>query len=548
MTAAVYARYSSENQRRESITDQISACRRLAREQSLAIAEDHIYTDEAQSGARADRPGLAALLAAAPSGEFDVLLVDDLSRLARDNHLMLSIIAELSSEEIRVISVADGLDSNDEESTLAIQVRGIFNELQLRDLKKKTLRGQMGQKERGFFVGERTFGYRSVPVGEMRVDKKGRPRPDGYRMEIDPKEAAVVLRIFSAYADGHAMTSIVRELNEENVPGRIRSSKGWSPATVSRILDNEKYAGRWIWNRTGTRRDPRTGRRRSYVKPESEWLVSEDDGLRIVPQDLWDKVRQRRSEMRRTWPGGKGKRGFSHEQGSRQKHFPTHLLAGSMVCGSCGASIGQVSGKSGGYYGCIAATKGACDNKTLVRRTLAERVILEAVTEAISDPDHIQYAINRVEGEVAKLRSDLPDTLKLKEAELAAEQRRLANFVDFVGEGRGSQGLAKALVETERRVETLSKEVGMLKRSREKVFKAPPIEWISERLDNLKELLELRFPQSAKALRNLLGTIRLEPVVPDIGRPFYRAVTNLDALALIETPSGGAEGGSNSFS
>ncbi len=67
------------------------------------------------------------------------------------------------------------MDSTDEESTLAIQVRGIFNELQLRDL-KKTLRGQIGQKERGFFVGEKTFGYRSVPVGEMRMNKKGRPR------------------------------------------------------------------------------------------------------------------------------------------------------------------------------------------------------------------------------------------------------------------------------------------------------------------------------------------------------------------------------------
>jgi hypothetical protein len=187
---------------------------------------------------------------------------------------------------------------------------------------------------------------------------KGRPRPQGYRMEIEPKEAAVVLRIFSAYADGQAMTAIVRELNQQNVPGRIRSSKGWSPATVSRILDNEKYAGRWIWNRTGTRREPRTGRRRSYVKPESEWVVRDDEKLRIVPRDLWEKVRQRRSEMRRTWPGGKGKRGFSQEQGSRQKHFPTHLLAGSRVCGPCGGSIAQVSGKSGGYYGCIAAAKG----------------------------------------------------------------------------------------------------------------------------------------------------------------------------------------------
>jgi site-specific DNA recombinase len=169
------------------------------------------------------------------------------------------------------------------------------------------------------------------------------------------------------------------------VPGSIRASKGWSPATISRILDNEKYAGRWIWNKTGTRRDPRTGRRRPYEKPESEWIVHEDEALRIIPKQLWDAVRQRREEMHRTWPGG-GKRGFSKEQGSRQKHFPTHLLAGSMVCGSCGATIAQVSGKVGGYYGCLAATKGACENKTLVRRSLVEKVIFEAVQEQISDP------------------------------------------------------------------------------------------------------------------------------------------------------------------
>ena len=95
MAAAIYARYSSENQRPESIDDQISACRKLAKLRSLTISDDHIYADQAQSGARSDRPALAALMAAARAGEFDVVLVDDLSRLARDNHLMLSIIAEL---------------------------------------------------------------------------------------------------------------------------------------------------------------------------------------------------------------------------------------------------------------------------------------------------------------------------------------------------------------------------------------------------------------------------------------------------------------------
>ena len=193
--------------------------------------------------------------------------------LARDNYLMLSVLAELHFEGVRVISVADGLDSGDEDSTLAIQIRGIFNELQLQDLKKKTLRSRMGQKQRGFSVGERTFGYRSVPVGKIRMDKKVRPRPDGHRMEVESREAAVVLRIFQAYRDGMSLTKVVRMLNEEGVPGRFKTSKGWSPGTIGRILDNEKYNGRWVWNKKGTRKDPRTGRRRQFVKPESEWVI-----------------------------------------------------------------------------------------------------------------------------------------------------------------------------------------------------------------------------------------------------------------------------------
>ena len=85
------------------------------------------------------------------------------------------------------------------------------------------------------------------------MDKKGRPRPEGYKMEVEPREAAQVLRIFKAYADGHSLTRIVRTLNEESIPGRIRASKWWSPATVSRLLDNEKYTGKWVWNKTESR-------------------------------------------------------------------------------------------------------------------------------------------------------------------------------------------------------------------------------------------------------------------------------------------------------
>jgi hypothetical protein len=95
----------------------------------------------------------------------------------------------------------------------------VFNELQLMDLKKKTFRGQLCQKQRGFIAGEATFGYRSVPVGEMRLDKTGRPRPDGYKMTIEPRQAAVVLRIFREFAEGKSESRIVKELNDEGIQG-----------------------------------------------------------------------------------------------------------------------------------------------------------------------------------------------------------------------------------------------------------------------------------------------------------------------------------------
>jgi hypothetical protein len=77
---------------------------------------------------------------------------------------------------------------------------------------------------------------------------------------------------------------------------------------------------------------------------------------------------------------------------------------------------------------------------------------------------------------MAKLSAHVPETIRVKDAELGAEERRLGNFLDFIGEGRGSQALAKALVETERRVEALRKELDGLRRSREKAFQAPPRE------------------------------------------------------------------------
>jgi site-specific DNA recombinase len=156
---------------------------------------------------------------------------------------MLTVIGDLHFLGIRLVSVADGLDSNQEEANFSIQLRGIANELFLTDLRKKVLRGLIGQKNRGFFVGERAFGYRSVPVGVGRRDKRGQPRPDGFKMEAIPSEANIVNEIFTRFASGESLFSIVNDLNRREVPGRFRKTKKWSAPTISRMLRNEKYVG-----------------------------------------------------------------------------------------------------------------------------------------------------------------------------------------------------------------------------------------------------------------------------------------------------------------
>jgi hypothetical protein len=158
------------------------------------------------------------------------------------------------------------------------------------------------------------------------------------------------------------------------------------------------------------------------------------------------------------------------------------------------------------------------------------------------------YVLERVEEEVRRLYAHVPKTIRLKETELEAEQRRLANFVDFIGEGRGRQALAKALEETERRVEALGEELAGLRRRGDNVFQSPPVEWIEERLEHLQEVLGRRTGRSAMVLRTLLGKIRMEPTQGDIGRPYYVAKTSIDVLAILDdrNAKNRRDGGSNS--
>jgi site-specific DNA recombinase len=138
-----YARFSSEKQNTLSIDQQIRKCREYADREGLKVLEDQTYADEAISGATDDRAGLQRLLAAAKRKPpaFSIILVDDTSRLSRKLVDSLRIFEQLQFAGIRVIFVAQGIDTTSEQADLLVATHGIVDQLYIKDLSKRTFRG-----------------------------------------------------------------------------------------------------------------------------------------------------------------------------------------------------------------------------------------------------------------------------------------------------------------------------------------------------------------------------------------------------------------------
>ena len=130
MKTAIYARYSSENQSEKSIDDQIRVCKNYIREHDMTVDDKHIYVDQAMSGSLINRPALQALEKAAENKEFDAMAVDDLSRLSRSNHQMLTLVLKFNYLQIKIISVSDGISG-----TLSVSVSGtLYSSISIRDV------------------------------------------------------------------------------------------------------------------------------------------------------------------------------------------------------------------------------------------------------------------------------------------------------------------------------------------------------------------------------------------------------------------------------
>lgn len=361
--AWIYARYSTDRQSCHSTEDQIRRCREYADQNNWLVCEP--ITDEGISGAAlGNRPGVQRVLSAVTRG--DVLLVADTTRLSRSQDLA-PLLTRLRHKQIRVIGVLDGFDSESSTARMQAGLSGIMSEEFRAQIAARTHSALQMRAQQDRPTGGRAYGY----------DNSG---------AVIEAEAAIVREIFSRAAGGEPQRSIAGDLNTRGVPsaganwrrkpGRARGQ--WLVSAIHSILENERYRGRWVWNKSLWRRDPDSGRRQRVERPKSEWIVRE--GPAIVDEDTWNRVRA--ISKPRKLHGGRG-------------GGPKYLLSGVLVCGECGGKL-IVSGKEGRYYYCgnnRAGGTAACWVTIGARRDVAEELLLAPIEDELLSPAAVEHAI-----------------------------------------------------------------------------------------------------------------------------------------------------------
>ena len=396
---AIYARFSTELQNDRSVEDQVHLCRTHAERTGLTVVAT--YFDRARSGASVHgRDGLMEMLHSARSGGFDVILVEALDRLSRDQEDLAGIWKRLTFAGIELRAVHEGTADQ-----VQIGVRGLLGSLYLADLAHKVRRGMDGVVRDGRHAGGRAYGYRPVA---------GKPG----ELEIVESEAEVVRRIFAEYVAGRTPRQIAHGLNHDDIaPPRGRR---WSASTINGnkarhhgMLLNEIYAGTLVWNRIRMLKDPDTGKRISRPNPPAEWKRAPAPHLAIVSQELFASAQDRKRER-------------GHEAPQRQRKA-RYLLSGLLKCGCCGGGL-SVKDRDHGRVRVHCSTRresGSCDNARIFYMDDIEHAVLAGLQKHLKSPALLKEFAEAYQQERQRLSADKRRARSGLEAKLAATKRLL---------------------------------------------------------------------------------------------------------------------------
>lgn len=347
-----------------STQDQLQTLRIVS--EACGKASIRTFTDEAVSASTLiNRPGLQALLAAVARGEIDRVRTEALDRLSRDQEDIAHIYKRLKYAGVALETLSAG-----HETDLHIGLKGTMNQMFLTELGNKTRRGLVARVKDGFSGGGRCYEYDLGAKGELTVNTR---------------QAAVIRSIFERYADGESPRTIAHSLNTAREPGPRGGT--WTPSSIhgdrraqDGILHQELYIGVRVFNRRRYRKYPDTGKRSSILNPPEDWIRQPAPELRIIDDELWDRVQRRKAELS-TLPAAHGRK-------------PKRLLSGLMKCDQCGSAMTLKGCKyiCSGHYDRGVAT---CTNSKIIAATTVERRVLAGVKTHLVSPQAITVAVTR---------------------------------------------------------------------------------------------------------------------------------------------------------
>lgn len=324
-----------------------------------------VYADEGISGKQMkNRLEFLRMIEDGKRHLFDMVVVKDVSRFARNTVDLLTAVRELRAAgiEVQFLSNNQTVLGNSE---FVITVFGALAQEESAALSKRVKFGKRMNARKGR-VPNHVFGYRKI---------------DTFHLEIVEEEAEVIREIYEMYGkNGWGARRIAGELNARGLRGR--SGALWRPTTIRRMIENPIYSGILETNRTETV-DFLTGRRK--WNPVGERFRLPRPELRIVSMELWQRAQTLLKERAKLY-GGEGER----EKGG---YSAKHLFSSLIRCQVCGCSFVRKSWssrKSGKVYYWVCSgrsnfTSDFCENAVSIKEESLLRALGDYFRSLVSD-------------------------------------------------------------------------------------------------------------------------------------------------------------------
>lgn len=287
-----------------------------------------IFADEGISGTQTrNRTQFSQMIRKCRQKKMDLVLCKSISRFARNTVDCLEYIRELRSLGIGVIFEKENIDTLNMTSEFIIALYGSFAQAESESISKNVTWGI----EKQFRDGKVRYNMNTV-LG-YRMGDDGKP----YIVE---KEAETVRKIFKLFIDGMSLQGIASVLEAEGAKRRNGDSK-WQKGNVRSILNNEKYVGDAILQKTFTK-DCITHKRVINYGDKAKYLIH-DCHAPIIDRDTYNLAKQ---EMARRSSMCKKSSKTKTDQG---KYSSLYALTDILICGECGSQYRRVTWTSHGH-------------------------------------------------------------------------------------------------------------------------------------------------------------------------------------------------------